>query len=150
MHFVCTITHSLQAAKRKAKQAMWARLFGDESPASDAMKDSIITVMPARGGHPVEPHSPMRGTPVRGGGGRFRPASSLFDSPGGSSALLDSPSPAFKRQRTVMVQNDADGGSRLVAKSVRPATEMDFQESPITGDRTGKRRRTSQLPAVFK
>ena len=49
-----------------------------------------------------------------------------------------------------MVQNDADGGSRLVAKSVRPATEMDFQESPITGDRTGKRRRTSQLPAVFK
>jgi len=68
----------------------------------------------------------------------------------GSSALLDSPSPAFKRQRTVMVQNDADGGSRVVAKSVRPATQMDFQESPIIGDRSGKRRRTSQLPAVFK
>ena len=149
MHFVCTITHSLQAAKRTAKRELWKRLFWDESPA-DVMEDSIITVMPARGGHPVEPHSPMRGTPVRGGGGRFRPASSLFDSPGGSSALLDNPSPAFKPQRTVMVQNDADGGSRVVAKSVRPATEMDFQESPIIGDRSGKRRRTSQLPAVFK
>ena len=149
MHFVCTITHSLQAAKRKAKLELWKRLFWDESPA-DVMEDSIITVMPARGGHLVEPHFPMRGTaataplsPVHGGGGRFRPASSLFDSPGGSSALLDSPSPAFKRQRTVMVQNDDDGGSRVVAKSVRPATEMDFHESPTIGGRGGKRRRTS-------
>jgi hypothetical protein len=49
-----------------------------------------------------------------------------------------------------MVQNDADGGSRVVAKSVRPATETDFHESPIIGDRSGKRRRTSHLPAVFK